>query len=95
MLSAAEKKEIRQKINSNTVAFLIGEEEEIVVPITGDNINLYIALAAISLMILIILAIYGKKNINKSLLVLVVLLPLIVKGLLTSIPLGKSLSLEK
>ena len=32
-----------------------GEEEEIVVPITGDNINLYIALAAISLMILIIL----------------------------------------
>lgn len=31
MLSAAEKKEIRQKISSNTVDFLIGEEEEIIV----------------------------------------------------------------
>lgn len=41
MLSAAEKKEIRQKINSNTVAFLIGEEEEIVVRLSKIGEKMY------------------------------------------------------
>ena len=41
MLSAAEKKEIRQKINSNTVAFLIGEEEEIVVRLSNTGAKMY------------------------------------------------------
>ena len=41
MLSAAEKKEIRQKINSNTVAFLIGEEEEIVVHLSKMGTKMY------------------------------------------------------
>lgn len=41
MLSAAEKKEIRQKIRTNSVAFLIGEEEEIVVRLTESGSNIY------------------------------------------------------
>ena len=41
MLSAAEKKEIRQKISNNTVAFLIGEEEEIVVRLSKIGEKMY------------------------------------------------------
>lgn len=41
MLSAAEKKVIRQKINNNTVAFLIGEEEEIIVRLSKIGEKIY------------------------------------------------------
>ena len=41
MLSAAEKKEIRQKISTNTVAFLIGEEEEVVVRLSKTGEKMY------------------------------------------------------
>ena len=41
MLSAAEKKEIRQKISSNTVDFLIGEEEEIIVRLSKTGEKMY------------------------------------------------------
>lgn len=41
MLSAAEKKEIRQKISSNTVDFLIGEEEEIIVRLSKIGEKIY------------------------------------------------------
>ena len=43
------------------------EEKEIpLVPITGDNLALYIILAITSLIVLILTGIYGKKNFKKS-----------------------------
>ncbi len=41
MLSAAEKKEIRQKIRTNSVAFLIGDEEEVIVRLTELGSKMY------------------------------------------------------
>lgn len=41
VLTAAEKKEIRKKISVNSVAFLIGEEEEVVVRLTENGRRLY------------------------------------------------------
>lgn len=41
MLSASEKKEIRQKIRSNTVYYLIGDECEIIIRFTDAGIQMY------------------------------------------------------
>ena len=41
MLSAAEKKEIRQKINTNSVSFLIGDDCEIIVRLTEAGRKIY------------------------------------------------------
>ena len=63
-----------------------GDEEEIVVPITGDKVYIYIALFVLSLIALLILAIISSKNYRKgkiiaTILLVIALVPLTIKGI--------------
>ena len=61
------------------------QEDEIhVVPITSDPINTYILLATISLISLIIVAL-SKKKLNKSLVLIILLVPVLTKALIVNL----------